>query len=85
VYDRNQPERFPLGVPFNRSTVGFAGPEPLVDACTTSFPSTSALRRRHNQLPTAIAVTMPPIVTAGKKIVWTNQMRRWTFATRIDA
>jgi hypothetical protein len=81
----DQPERFPLGAPFNRPSVGFVGPEPFVDASTPSFASTVALRRRHAQLPTAIAVTMPPIATPGQKIVWSNQMRRWTFATRTDA
>jgi hypothetical protein len=81
----DQAEKFPLRAPFNRPSVGFDGPEPLAEASTPSFALTVALRRRNTRVPTATTATMPPITTAGQKIVWNNQIRRWTFATRIDA
>jgi hypothetical protein len=79
----DQPERFPLEAPFNRASVGFVVPE--TDSLGSSV-SAAALRRRRSQLATATATMTPPAATtAGQKMVWSNQNRRWTFATCIDA
>jgi hypothetical protein len=76
-----RPERFPLGGPFNRPSIGFVAPTPLGDVSPTWSVSTAALRRRHTRLPTATTATTPPMATTGQKMVWSNQNRRWTFAT----
>jgi hypothetical protein len=51
----------------------------------TSFTMVAELRRRRARRATAVTTARHAITTTGQNVAWSNQIRRWAFATRVVA